>query len=119
MSLHDARRRPTEDAMRTELVFASTLCALTAGCGGPMGGSRAFVDAENAIGDGKEDTGYQSSLDAVEVEVDIEGDVQADAFSIERAPLDLGQFALTHLRKNNEVFLQSLAEDFSHGTDKI
>src|SRR5438128_2138550 len=77
----------------------------------------AFVDAEQA--GAKFDTGYQSSLDAQEVEVDIEGDVQADAGSRQRAPLDVGQFALTYLRKHDDVFIQSLAEDYAHGTDQI
>jgi hypothetical protein len=76
-------------------------------------GSNLFTDGENA------DTGWQSSLDAQEVEVDLEGDVQADALSMARAPLSIGQFALTYLRRSGEVYLQSLAEDYDHGTDRI
>ncbi len=77
----------------------------------------AFLDGEaNA---GKSDTAWQSSLDAQEVEVDIEGDVQASSSDLERAPLSVAQFALTYLRKNSNVYLQSLAEDYAHGTEQI
>src|SRR5581483_6234683 len=48
-----------------------------------------------------------------------EGDVQADESSMARAPLSIGQFALTYLRHSGEVYLQSLAEDYDHGTDRI
>src|SRR5262245_5087515 len=106
----------------------SSIALLAVGCGesGPVGtptpepGTTAFLDGESAeVGDGKTDTGWQSSLNAVEVEMDIEGDVDASGFGVERAPLKIGQFALTHLRKNSSVYLQSLAEDFNNGPDSI
>src|SRR5262249_18571931 len=68
---------------------------------------------------GKEDTGYQTSLDAVEVELTLEADVKATSSTVERAPLEVGQFALTWLRNNEGVFIQSFAEDYSHGADKV
>ncbi len=95
------------------------------GCGGDAAHApnaaddTAFVDGESAIEDGKEDTGYQTSLDGQEVEVDLEGDVEASGWGAERAPLSLGQFALTHLRQHSDVYLQSLAEDYTHGPEKI
>jgi hypothetical protein len=95
------------------MLLASTGCM--AGAGGPD--DTAFVDAENEAG--KEDTGYQTSLDALEVEMTLEADVKAGTWEVERAPLEVGQFALTWLRKNQNVFIQSLAEDYSHGTDHV
>lgn len=74
---------------------------------------------EDPAGDDKFDTGWQSSLNSVEVELDLEGDVTADARHLERSPLEVGQFALTWLRKHENVFIQSLAEDFANGTDQI
>lgn len=80
----------------------------------------AWVDGESAAADvGKADTGWQSSLDAQEVEVDLEGDVAGSSFSLARMPLQIGQFALTWFRHRGDVYLQSLAEDYSHGADRI
>jgi hypothetical protein len=108
--------------MRRSLTAAS-LALLFAGCAaeGADPNASAFADGE-AIADGdKEDTGYITSLDAQEVELDLEGDafVSSPFGSIERSPLELGQFALTYLRKNKDIFIQSLAEDYAHGTDQI
>src|SRR6185369_6154345 len=75
-----------------------------------------FIRAEAAA---RSDTGWQSSLDAVEVEVTVEGDVDSAAADLERAPLSVGQFALTYLRTHARVYLQSLAEDYAHGADRI
>jgi hypothetical protein len=63
-----------------------------------------------AFGDGKADTGYQSSGDAREVEVDLEADLVTGG-DADRAAIALGQFAMTWLRKTQQVYLQSLAED--------
>jgi len=59
---------------------------------------------------GKEDTGYLNP-DGSEVEVDLEGDVEASSWRIFDAPAELGQYALTYLRKRGEFYLESLAED--------
>jgi hypothetical protein len=59
---------------------------------------------------GKEDSQYQNPS-GVEVEVDLEADVEAPEYRIFDAPADLGQFVLTYLRKRNEFYLESLAED--------
>jgi hypothetical protein len=45
------------------------------------------------------------------VEVDLEADVEGSAYRIWDGPAELGQFALTYLRKRGEVYLESLAED--------
>jgi hypothetical protein len=105
--------------MRRSLVTLLPLLFALPACDGAGPGSDddAFLDGETSAG--KFDTGYQTSLDAREVEVDIEGDVSAPSYDLQRAPLDVGQFALTYLRKNNDVFIQSLAEDYAHGTDQI
>lgn len=59
---------------------------------------------------GKEDSQYQNPA-GIEVEVDFEAEVEAPAYRIWDAPADLGQFALTYLRKREEFYLESLAED--------
>jgi hypothetical protein len=59
---------------------------------------------------GKEDTGYLNP-DGIEVEVDLEGDVEASTWRLFDAPAEVGQFALTYLRKRGEFYLESLAED--------
>lgn len=58
---------------------------------------------------GKEDSAYQNP-DGVEVEVDIEGDVEAPAYRIFDAPIDLGQYAMTYFRQRGVLYLESLAE---------
>ena len=60
--------------------------------------------------DGKEDTGYVNP-DGIEVEVDLEGDVEASSYRLWDAPAELGQFAVTYLRKRGEFYLEALAED--------
>ncbi|MBN1948076.1 MAG: proprotein convertase P-domain-containing protein [Bradymonadales bacterium] len=59
---------------------------------------------------GKEDTGYVNP-DGIEIEVDIEADVEAASYRIFDAPAELGQYALTYLRKTDILYLESLAED--------
>ena len=58
----------------------------------------------------KEDTHYLNP-DGIEVEVDLEGDVDAPAYRKADAPAMLGQFALTTLAKRGDFYLESLAED--------
>jgi hypothetical protein len=66
--------------------------------------------------DGKEDSAYLNP-DGFEVEVDLEGDVTGPAYRLEDGPAALGQFALTNLRKNEVMYLESLAEDAA-GADR-
>ncbi len=80
--------------------------------------ANAFTDGEQVAEDGKNDTGYVTSLDAAEVEFDIEGDIDGEHWDRE-APLQVGQFALTYLRQNNDVYIQSLAEDYANGGDSV
>ena len=60
----------------------------------------------------KSDTAYINPH-GIEVEVDIEADIQAAKTKISRAPAELGQFAATYLRKTNQLYLESLAEDIT------
>jgi hypothetical protein len=101
--------------------LAASLCLVTLGCAGAPAdpGTTDFADGENLAEGGKEDSGYITSLDAQEVEVDLEGDAFGDSYDLPRAPLELGQFALTYLRKNKGIYIQSLAEDYAHGEDQI
>lgn len=59
---------------------------------------------------GKEDTGYFNP-DGIEVEVDLEGDATGSSYRLFRMPAELGQFAVTYLRKRGEFYVESLAED--------
>lgn len=77
-----------------------------------------FAATEACAEDPKADTGYVTNLDAREVELTLEGDVAA-AYGLERAPLASGQFALTNMRQKMDVYIQSLAEDFSDGSNQI
>jgi len=59
----------------------------------------------------KSDTFYYNP-EGIEVEVDIEGDVKAWSSSqYAKAPAIVGQFALTYLRNQRWMYLESLAED--------
>lgn len=60
--------------------------------------------------DGKADSAYFNP-DGVEVEVDLEGDVAGPDFRLREAPAALGQYALTYFRKNETMYIESLAED--------
>ncbi|MBT9560635.1 MAG: proprotein convertase P-domain-containing protein [Myxococcales bacterium] len=64
---------------------------------------------------GKLDSQYLNP-DGIEVEVDLEADLDTAGLTRSRtldAPAILGQFALTYLRKNQQVYLESLAEQAS------
>ena len=78
--------------------------------GGVAAGANPFL--EDPSPSGKEDTFYLNP-DGIEVEVDLEADVQASSYQLRSAPAQLGQFALTYLRKHGEFYLESLAEDAS------
>jgi hypothetical protein len=59
----------------------------------------------------KEDTAYVNP-NGREVEVDMEADVSiSGSGDVRNAPAELGQFALTYLRKRGDFFLESLAEN--------
>lgn len=64
---------------------------------------------EPAEAPGKADTQYFNP-DGIEVEVDIEADLEAPDYKKADGPAVLGQFALTYLRENGEIYLESLAE---------
>lgn len=74
-----------------------------------------FADTEACGEDPKADTGYVTSLDAREMELTLEGDVVAPTYDLQRAPLAVGQFALTYLRQKKDLYIQSLAEDYVDG----
>ena len=69
---------------------------------------------------GKLDSQYLNP-DGIEVEVDLEADLDTAGLTrsrVEDAPAILGQFALTYLRKNQQVYLESLAEQAS-SSDRV
>jgi len=92
------------------------LGAFTFGCDdGAAPGDSSFNEnaanpfLESAVTPGKSDTQYFNP-DGIEVEVDIEADIDAPDYKKADGPAVLGQFALTYLRENGEIYLESLAE---------
>lgn len=68
-----------------------------------------FIEGEGE----KEDTAYVNPA-GKEVEVDLEADITTESSSLVRkAPAELGQFAMTYLRKRGDFYLESLAENAS------
>jgi len=104
------RRRVTcpRIAVLSVVVLGAVLAA-AAGCGGEAGptGTNPFLEDQSNIGKG--DTGYVNP-DGLEVEVDLEATVTAPGNRITRAPGDLGQYAMTDLRKTRRMYLESWAE---------
>ena len=64
---------------------------------------------ESGATPGKADTQYYNP-DGIEVEVDLEADIDAPDYRKDDGPAILGQFALTYMRENKEIYLESLAE---------
>src|SRR3954471_6986738 len=93
--------------MRT--LASLSLAALAACSGGPIDDEQNPFTQDMAD-DGKEDSAYMNP-DGTEIEVDLEGDVAGTAFQLREGPAMLGQFALTYFRKQEKMFIESLAED--------
>ncbi|NMC70416.1 MAG: hypothetical protein GYA57_10165 [Myxococcales bacterium] len=96
-------RKTTTGALLATLLFGFGCADLDAG------------DEENPFLDdmsngGKEDTGYLNP-DGIEVEVDLEGDVEASSYRLFEAPAEVGQYAMTYLRHRGQFYLEGLAED--------
>jgi hypothetical protein len=95
------------------LALSLALTSVVAGCGSDSpvdDGRNPFL--EDMTDDGKEDSAYLNP-DGVEVEVDLEGDVTGSSFQLAEGPAMIGQFALTYFRKQEKLFIESLAEDAS------
>lgn len=92
------------------LAAAALAVAGLGGCTDPDPETQANPFTQDLADDSKEDSSYLNP-DGFEVEVDIEGDVLGPATRLEDGPAALGQFALTNLRKNEVMYLESLAED--------
>lgn len=111
----------TSQSWKSVVKVALTLVAtslLAAGCGAseadsivdpPAPEDNPFLD--NGEPEGKEDTGWISALNAPEVEITMEGDVTLSSqWQARQAPVDLAQFALTNLRKNSDLYVESLLQ---------
>ena len=61
---------------------------------------------------GKEDSAYMNP-DGIEVEMDLEGDIEGDAYRLKQGPVEIAQYATTFFRKTETMFIESLAEDGS------
>jgi hypothetical protein len=90
-----------------KLLLASMFAA---GCQAPGVPSMNNPFLQDLSNDGKEDTAYLNP-DGIEVEVDLEGDVAASSWQIADGPAEIGQFALTYMRKRGDMYIESLAED--------
>ncbi|MCA9581182.1 MAG: hypothetical protein KC416_05265 [Myxococcales bacterium] len=89
------------------LLLGGLACSAEGAAGGgdsPFGAAPARV--------GKADTDYQNP-DGTEVEVDVEGDIEAPASRRAGGPAQIAQYAMTYLRERGEFYLESLAEDVS------
>jgi hypothetical protein len=98
---------------RSCLGLALACCvALPFGCGEQAGDDPNNPFLQDQSNPGKEDTAYMNP-DGIEAEVDLEGDIDAgdSTYRVFDAPAELGQFALTYLRKHGQIYLESLAED--------
>src|SRR5262249_41054824 len=96
--------------MRKPLVALSVaVLGACAGQGQDAGENPFTADMSDS---GKEDSAYMNP-DGIEVEVDLEGDVEGSSFQIKTGPVEIGQFALTYFRKQETMFIESLAEDGS------
>lgn len=65
--------------------------------------------------DGRDDTAYLNP-DGREVEVDLEGTIEGPVGRRDDGPAAIGQFALTVLRRDERLYLESLAEDATSGS---
>jgi hypothetical protein len=104
--------RPLLKAARMNKLAAVSLVLLSAACASdPVDdGANPFMD--DLSDDGKADSAYVNP-DGLEIEVDLEGDVEGPAFRLEDGPAMIGQFALTYFRKQETMYIESLAEDAS------
>jgi hypothetical protein len=93
--------------MRTTL---AALALVAAGCTGSESESVDNPFLQDLSDSGKEDSAYMNP-DGVEVEVDLEGDVEGPASRLSDGPIEIGQFALTYFRKQEKMYIESLAED--------
>ena len=108
--------------MRSSLLGLCTvsLASILAGCSSSPSapGAPDLTDESNpflhgSLPSGKGDTAYMNP-DGREVKVDLEGDVDTNEPDW-NAPVDLGQYALTYLRKREQFYIESLAEDATSG----
>jgi hypothetical protein len=94
---------------------AVSIAALVAGCASPSADDQANPFLQDMSDPGKEDSAYMNP-DGTEVEVDLEGDVTGSSFQLREAPAILGQFVLTYFRKQEKLFIESLAEDSTNAS---
>jgi hypothetical protein len=97
--------------LRSSLLLALVVAPLVAGCSSDDVGDPADNPFLQDLSDsGKEDSAYMNP-DGIEVEVDFEGDVEGDSYRLKQGPVEIGQYALTYFRKQEKMYIESLAED--------
>jgi hypothetical protein len=92
--------------MRKSLLLALAV----AGCSSEMADDAANPFLGDLSDSGKEDSAYMNP-DGIEVEVDLEGDVAGPDYKIKDGPIEIGQYVMTYFRKEEKMFIESLAED--------
>jgi hypothetical protein len=96
--------------MRNVLASLS-LVLVASGCASTEPGSaedNPFL--QDMADDSKADSAYMNP-DGIEVEVDLEGDVEATSSRIDEGPIAVGQYAMSYFRKQEKMYIESLAED--------
>ena len=86
------------------------LCILLFAVGMTACGSGSGASDNPFLGDGKEDSEFLNP-DGIEVEVELQGDVEAPPTKIDDGPVTIAQYAMTYFRKREVMYLESLAED--------
>ena len=96
--------------MRTKLTALSFAALTLYGCGGATDDAVENPFLADQSDDGKADSAYMNP-DGIEVEVDLEGDVEGPDYRIKEGPIEIGQYVLTYFRKQEVMYIESLAED--------
>ncbi len=92
--------------MRKSLLLALAV----AGCSSEAADDQSNPFLDDLSDSGKEDSAYMNP-DGIEVEIDLEGDVEGTEYRLKEGPIEIGQYALTYFRKQEKMYIESLAED--------
>jgi hypothetical protein len=99
---------------KTWIALPAAATCLALGCTSPAPDQGPNPFTQSMENDGKEDSAYLNP-DGFEVEVDLEGDVTGPAYRLADGPATIGQYATTFFRKNETMYIESIAEDASAG----
>src|SRR5688500_8937716 len=92
------------------LLASLSLVAVATGCASTETSTDDNPFLQDMADDSKADSAYMNP-DGIEVEVDLEGDVVATSSRIDEGPIAIGQYAMSYFRKQEKMYIESLAED--------